>query len=201
MNKKIFLLAIFTLLLPWCSLIPDNNEPVQEKNPASIFCEENWWILEIVPDAWWERWKCNFEDGSFCEERAYYRWECSPNRWNWNTIELEDIQEIQNYEGISQDIKDEVSELVEEIQEYEDVEDSENNGGVEITCTADVKECADWTYVSRVWENCEFAACQWEIPDEDTIKEKLKSYETTWSWLDESDIDLMNEIIDTVIWN
>ena len=68
-----------------------------------------------------------------------------------------------------------------------------------VTCTTDVKKCDDWTYVSRVWEDCEFASCPWYVLDESAIQEKIKNYKSSWSELDESDIDLMNDIIDSVL--
>ena len=184
-------LSIGVLCLSWCTLVPENT--VQEEvNPASKYCEQNGWILEIVPDEWWSRWKCNFEDGSFCEEWAYYHWECSPGRWNGNTIEME---EIQDNEDISQEDKKEISEVVEEIEEINDTEKLEEQS---TTCTADVKMCDDWTYVSRGWPNCEFWTCPGEKLSEDVIKEVLKKHENTWSELNEQDIDLMNEIIDII---
>lgn len=199
MNKNLFILWILVLFLSWCSLIVNNNDVSQSPNPASVFCEKNWWTLEIVPDSWWEWWKCNFEDGSFCEERAYYHWECSPNRWNWNTIELEDMQEMQNDENISQETKDEITNLVWEIQDHEEINNLWKNTENTVTCTTDVKKCDDWTYVSRVWEDCEFASCPWYVLDESAIQEKIKNYKSSWSELDESDIDLMNDIIDSVL--
>jgi putative hemolysin len=45
-------------------------------NPASVYCERNWWTLEIKSDDKWQYGVCNFTDWSSCEERAYYRWEC-----------------------------------------------------------------------------------------------------------------------------
>lgn len=46
-------------------------------NPASVFCEENGGKLEIRTDeAGGQLGFCLFEDGSECEEWAYYRAEC-----------------------------------------------------------------------------------------------------------------------------
>ena len=192
MKQKLFIsLAIFWLIsLTWCSLVPKaaNNQD-EIANPASEYCEQNWWTLELVPDEWWSRWKCNFDDGSFCEERAYYHWECSPGWWNGNIIEVE---EIQNNEEITQEDKKEITELIEGIEE---INKEEQLWREHITCTADVKMCDDWTYVSRWWPNCEFSPCPWVDLDENLIQETLKKYETTWSELTGSDIELMEEII------
>ena len=193
MKQKILIsLALISLVCTaWCSLIPENNTPEETVNPASEYCEQNWWTLEIVPDEWWSRWKCNFDDGSFCEERAYYHGECSPDRWNGNTIEME---EIQNNEEISEEDKQEVSEVIEEIETISENELQENL----IVCTADVKQCDDGTYVSRGWPNCEFWPCPWIAVDENTIQDTLDKYKSSWSEMTESDIDLMNEIIDAI---
>ena len=161
MKQKFSLLVVFLLSFSGCSLIPQNNIQEDMSNAASEYCEQNSWILEIVPDEWWSRWKCNFDDGSFCEERAYFHWECSPGWWDWNTIELEEIQDMQNDDTLSEDEKEELSELVEEIQEYDE---------------------------QKNWWN-----------DENLVQEMLEKFVTDWTGLSESDIDLMNEIMGTVI--
>jgi len=45
-------------------------------NPASVYCKDNWWTLEIVDTAWGQVWMCTLSDGTVCEERAYMRHEC-----------------------------------------------------------------------------------------------------------------------------
>jgi len=192
MKQKIIIatMLVWIMATTWCSLIPQTNNWQEEtSNPASVFCEKNGGTLEIVPDEWWSRWKCNFDDGSFCEEWAYYHGECSPGRWDGNTVEIE---EIENNEEITQEEKDEFVEVIEEIEEIRQ-EDFNN-----VVCTADVKMCDDWTYVSRQWPNCQFATCPWLEVNEDTVRENVKKYESTWSDLAESDIELMNEIINII---
>lgn len=188
----ISLISIGVLCLSGCTLVPENNIQEDIANPASEFCEQNWWILEIMPSEWWSRWKCNFDDGSFCEERAYYHWECSPGRWNGNTIEME---QIQDNEEISQEEKEEISEIVEEIEEINEAEELEKQT---VTCTADVKMCGDWTYVSREWPNCEFWKCPWKALDENFVQETLEKYKSEWSELADSDIEMMREMINIV---
>lgn len=180
----ISLISIGLICLSWCTLIPENNVQEEVANPASEYCEQNWWTLEIVPDEWWSRWKCNFEDGSFCEEWAFYHGECSPGRWDGNTIDID-----QDSEKITPEEKEEIAGLIEEIEEI-NLEELNN-----VTCTADVKMCSDWTYVSRWWPNCQFSPCPWVELDEDKVQETLEKYKSEWSELAESDIDLMNEII------
>lgn len=198
MKQKIIIAIAMSwiLALTWCSLIPQTeNWQNETPNPASVFCEENGGTLEIIPDEWWTRANCNFDDWSFCEERAYYHGECSPWRWNGNTIELQEIEEVQNDENLSQEEKEEISDLIEEIQEHDEISEPT------VTCPADVKQCDDGTYVSRWWPNCEFWSCPWYEINENTIDETLQKYESSWSNLQESDIELMNEIIDLVSQN
>lgn len=151
MKQKIIIAVMLSwmMALTWCSLVPQiDNRQDETSNPASSFCEENWWTLEIIPDEWWSWWKCNFDDGSFCEERAFYHGECSPGRWNWNTIELEEIQELQNGEDLSQETKDEISELVDEIKEGEVVDDSWKNEEITVQDLLDNYE-ATWSELSE----------------------------------------------------
>lgn len=182
----ISLVSIAILCLSWCTLVPENNIQENETNPASDYCEQNWGALEVVPDEWWSRWKCNFEDGSFCEERAYYHWECSPGRWDGNTF---DVEEIQGSEEITAEEKEEIAGVIDEIEE---INLEELN---QVSCTADVKMCDDWTYVSRWWPNCQFSPCPWVKLDENVVQETLEKYKSEWSGLAESDIDLMREIL------
>lgn len=54
---------------------PQANIP----NPASVYCEQNGYTLEIVTtNDGSQSGVCVFPDGSSCDEWAYYRGECSP---------------------------------------------------------------------------------------------------------------------------
>ncbi len=58
---------------PGDSLTPNADMP----NPASAYCEDNQGTLQIVTDEYGSQiGLCQFEDGSVCEEWAYYRNEC-----------------------------------------------------------------------------------------------------------------------------
>lgn len=177
----IFGLSLFSLiLLAGCTSIKNNIDTsnlwednlLWTTNPASTYCIENWWMLEIVPDEWWERWKCNFEDGSFCEERAFYNGECSPNRWDWNKVDYEEISEAIEWDA-----------------------------DIENICPQEKKECWDGTYVIREWENCEFGECPWyDIQDAENAIDWIlenKNIDTTNPELTEDDIHVMNEVINT----
>lgn len=200
MKQKFFVFVMLTLLLAWCSFGWGDTMQEHKRNEASDYCEQNWWTIEIVPDSWGEWWKCNFDDWSFCEEWAFFHGECSQNWWNWNTVVLEDIQELQGDENLSLEEKEEISELVEEIQEHDDAANLEKIF-LDSTCTQEVKQCEDGTYVGRVGENCEFAQCPWYNLDEDAVQQLLNEHNSTWSELSESDIDLMNEFIEAFTQN
>ena len=82
------------------------------------------------------------------------------------------------------------------------------------TCTADVKQCNDGSYVSRWWPNCEFSPCPWENLEKDTITisnevpwnekldtdeiiDKLTEYSKSWDF-DEEWVDILYQIIDSL---
>jgi len=71
--KKGVLLLILVILITSCK--PDNN---QIPNPASKYCIEQGHELEMRTDENGQYGVCIFEDGSECEEWAYFRKECEP---------------------------------------------------------------------------------------------------------------------------
>jgi putative hemolysin len=76
MARKIFVLfctVILLLTITACRVKPTLS------NPASVFCEENEGTLEIrEDDSGGQVGYCVFEDGSECEEWAFFRGECQP---------------------------------------------------------------------------------------------------------------------------
>jgi putative hemolysin len=54
------------------------ESPVGLPNPASVFCEEEGYKLELRTDASGTAGYCIFPDGSECEEWAFFRGECAP---------------------------------------------------------------------------------------------------------------------------
>lgn len=54
------------------------ESPVGLPNPASQFCEEQGYTLEIREGADGQSGVCIFPDGSECDEWAFYRGECGP---------------------------------------------------------------------------------------------------------------------------
>jgi putative hemolysin len=55
------------------------ESPVSLPNPASVFCEEQGYKLELRTDASGTAGYCIFPDGSECEEWAFFRGECAPD--------------------------------------------------------------------------------------------------------------------------
>lgn len=50
----------------------------QIANPASTYCEENWWKISISEKTDWSQYGiCYFDDNRQCEEWSLYRWECT----------------------------------------------------------------------------------------------------------------------------
>lgn len=54
------------------------ESPVGLANPASLFCEEQGYELEMREEAGGTAGYCLFPDGTECEEWAFYRGECEP---------------------------------------------------------------------------------------------------------------------------
>ena len=92
--KLTSLLAIWCLILTGCNnnTPEDSEKNVETENPASIYCEDNWWTLQIeTAEDWNQNGICMFSDGTYCEERSYFRDECQPGEIIYNTISDEEI--------------------------------------------------------------------------------------------------------------
>lgn len=82
----------------------DKSVTIQEgsaeiANPASIFCEKKGGTLQIeTAEDWGQYWICLFNDGSYCEEWAYFRNECQPGDIIYNTASGDIIPEINESE-------------------------------------------------------------------------------------------------------
>src|SRR4030043_2450931 len=96
-------LIVFSLLVTGCILITNqSNEVVTPEipttqptmgtlpNPASAFCEQQGYILEIrTADDGSQSGVCIFPDGSECDEWAYFRGECKPASMETPTVSSE----------------------------------------------------------------------------------------------------------------
>lgn len=222
------MLGLFTLVLTWCGLQNPNQDnlnltwDVWIANPASVYCEENWGTLELIFDNWESYGICHFENGERCEEREYYRKECFPVwKKTWaNNINIDDFEScIQAWNIVmesyprqckTQDWKIFVEDIEKNQENTEETDtETEKNKTTEtidnnlVACTQDAKECPDWSRVSRVAPNCEFAPCPSEKSNEtinETITDIFEDHKNkdsyTSEWLTEDDIDLMEEIIE-----
>ena len=88
-NKILWLMAlsaVAVLTLTGCNHPENPEEKVGIANPASVYCEDNWWTL-VLEENWWI---CTFADGTYCEEWAYFRDECQPGELIYNTVSEEE---------------------------------------------------------------------------------------------------------------
>lgn len=69
--------------------VTNNQKQTQIANPASVYCEQNGGKLEIRtgPDGS-QTGYCKFDDGSECEEWAYFRKECSAENSNIMSVDI-----------------------------------------------------------------------------------------------------------------
>ena len=93
-TKTLGIVAVFVawaLTLTGCNKTPVENpdENAEIANPASVYCEENGGTLVLEEGVW----LCMFEDGSYCEEWSYQRWECQPGEIMYNTVSEEEISD------------------------------------------------------------------------------------------------------------
>jgi putative hemolysin len=155
---KIILITWCLLLISWCTIktseINVDNDVEQNNvwmaNPASVYCEENWWTLELIFDNGESYWVCNFQDWSFCEEREFYHGECPIN-------------------------KDQIS--------------------LDPSTTEIISECVSGTCAT----NSKTELISQKKEEISAIFDKYKdSNSQEKSWLNEQDIELMEEIIETL---
>lgn len=78
--------------------ILQKNSKVGIANPASTYCIENNWTLEIKDGNEWQIGICTFSDWSSCEERAFFKGECTPGNQK-ETNEIITNQENQTPEN------------------------------------------------------------------------------------------------------
>ena len=85
--KRIITFTIIFMALTACTVLQAQNpeptatviHPVNMPNPASVYCEQNGYVLEIRTAAdGSQNGICVFLDGSECDEWAYFRGECGP---------------------------------------------------------------------------------------------------------------------------
>lgn len=76
--KKLTMTLFVACVLLFAIGCTSGESDAQIANPASTHCVENGGTLEIRTGDNGEYGVCKFEDGSECEEWAYFREECKP---------------------------------------------------------------------------------------------------------------------------
>ena len=77
----IITLLVGVLIIAACGPQPTPAPaPVGMPNPASVYCADQGYKLEIRTEAGGEVGYCLFEDGSECEEWAFFRGDCAPGK-------------------------------------------------------------------------------------------------------------------------
>jgi putative hemolysin len=88
--------------------VPPTGGNVGLANPASVYCEDQGYTLEMRVDENGQYGVCIFPDGSECEEWAFYRGECSPGAgfaaagqtvvgWFGNVVSTPDDAQFDDY--------------------------------------------------------------------------------------------------------
>ena len=79
MKKMLIITLVLSgLLIAACRAQSTPTPEAGLPNPASVFCEEQGYRLEMREEAGGTVGYCIFPDGSECEEWAFYRGECTP---------------------------------------------------------------------------------------------------------------------------
>jgi len=122
----IALLAIGCLTLTGCNKTENPDENVGIANPAAVYCEEQWGILQLeTAEDGSKSWICLFEDWSYCEEWSYYRDECQAGEIYYNTLDegfIDDVEIKTDWNGSSEKYSDEALQAaVDKIVSYFDI--------------------------------------------------------------------------------
>ncbi len=86
-GKKVLVMWVLALMLLGLLAACDGFReaeptPVGLPNPASVYCEEQGGTLEMREGEGGTYGVCRFDDGSECEEWAYFRGECAPGMYD-----------------------------------------------------------------------------------------------------------------------
>ena len=128
MSKKYFILVSGLLL---AILLTSCNAQANLPNPASVYCEENSGTLEIrTDDSGGQVGYCMFEDGSECEEWAFYRGDCNPGD------SLEENVVLPNPASV----------YCEENGGILEIREDDSGGQVGICVFPDGSECEEWAF-------------------------------------------------------
>ena len=81
----LFLFLIFTVTC--INSCKQKEDEVKLANPASVFCAENGGKTSIRIENYGDVGYCLFDDGTQCEEWAYFRGECRPGEFKTTDYE------------------------------------------------------------------------------------------------------------------
>lgn len=87
MKNFLTILFIFSFLLITVSACKDKSNEVKLRNPASVFCGENGGKTSIRIEKYGDVGFCLFNDGTECEEWAFFRGECQPGKFKTTDYE------------------------------------------------------------------------------------------------------------------
>jgi putative hemolysin len=98
MNKRVPVIVWMVVIVVWLAACgPSIVEPTAATgesanmpNPASVYCEQQGGRVEMRTDADGTYGVCVFDDGSECEEWAYYRGECTLGRASDTPVQIPD---------------------------------------------------------------------------------------------------------------
>ncbi len=87
MKNFLTIFFIFSVLLLTVYACKDKSDEVKLRNPASVFCGENGGKTSIRIENYGDVGFCLFNDGTECEEWAYFRGECQPGQFKTTDYE------------------------------------------------------------------------------------------------------------------
>ena len=87
MINKLILILLLLAVVGGISSCNRNKDEVKLANPASVFCAENGGKTSIRIENYGDVGYCLFEDGTQCEEWAYFRGECRPGEFKTTDYE------------------------------------------------------------------------------------------------------------------
>lgn len=79
---------------PYCTDEISEEETVQIANPASVFCETQWWVSELLQDG--DLSYCVLPSGERHEERQYFNNNNNNNTYTWLSVEQAQVLAQEN---------------------------------------------------------------------------------------------------------
>lgn len=126
------LLVVLALCLAACNLGVESNMP----NPASVHCEDNGGVLDIRNFASGDVGMCIFDDGSECEEWAYFNGACQPGDYYPNTAPEDEPVGMPNPASV----------FCEDNGGTLDIRTADDGGQTGYCIFVDGSECEEWAF-------------------------------------------------------